>query len=158
MSEPKRRSVRMTDEEAWSFVADAHTGILTTLRRDGVPIALPIWFAAIDRRIYVSTRGKKLARVRNDPRASFLVEAGERWAELQAVHLTGTARVLESVDEHLQRRIGEEMARKYASSQTATKAMPKATREHYTTSSGGTIEFVPDERMLTWDNNHLGLS
>ena len=35
------------------------------------------------------TRTKKLARLRHDPRASFLIESGERWAELLAVHLTG---------------------------------------------------------------------
>ena len=56
-------SPRMTEEEIWSFVTDAHTGILTTLRRDGVPIALPLWFACLDRRIYFRTRGKKLARI-----------------------------------------------------------------------------------------------
>ena len=55
--------------------------IMTTLRRDGMPIAMPMWFAAIDERIYVNTRGKKLHRHRHMIRAaSFLVESGERVA------------------------------------------------------------------------------
>ena len=154
----QRRSVRMSDDEAWAFVTSAHTGILTTLRRDGYPIGLPIWFVVLDRRIYVSTRGKKVQRVRNDPRCSFLVEAGERWAELQAVHFTCEANVLDHLDDVLARRIAEEMNRKYAAFRTAAPAMPAATREHYTRSAGAVIELTPHERILTWDNNHLGLS
>ena len=71
--------VRLGEEEAWAELEHAHTGILTTLRRDGRPVSLPVWFAALDRRIYVRTPAKtrKVEHVRNDPRATFLVERGE---------------------------------------------------------------------------------
>jgi hypothetical protein len=154
---PRRRSVRMTPDEAWAFVEQAHTGIFTTLRRDGVPIAMPLWFAALDRRIYVVTRGKKVARVRNDARCSFLVEDGVRWAELRAVHLTGTAQVIDPSPD-LAGRIAAEMERKYASFRTAPKKMPTATRDHYAKTAGSTIELVPDDRILSWDNHNLGLA
>ena len=154
--EPKRRGVRMTEDEAWAFVEAAHTGIFTTLRRDGVPIALPIWFATLDRRIYVATRGKKVKRVAHDSRCSFLVEAGERWAELQAVHLTGQAAVIDP-DEALMARFGQQIKQKYSAYRTTSKAMPKATSDHYAT-VGAMIEIVPDERIVSWDNNFLGLS
>lgn len=157
MSTKKRPSVRMSEDEAWAFLTDAHTGILTTLRRDGFPITLPIWFAVIDRRIYVSTRGKKVLRARRDPRASFLVEDGERWAELRAVHATCDAEVLDEVDDDLAARIAAEMERKYAAFRTTTKAMPKATRDHYVKASGATIELVPHDKLLTWDNTKLAL-
>ena len=39
--------VRLTSDEAWAFVEHAHTGIFTTLRRDGQPVALPVWFATV---------------------------------------------------------------------------------------------------------------
>jgi len=32
---------RLSPEEAWAVVEASHTGIFTSLRRDGVPIALP---------------------------------------------------------------------------------------------------------------------
>jgi len=146
----------MSDDEAWDFVERGHTGIFTTLRRDGVPIALPVWFATLDRRIYLVTRGKKVRRVAHDARASFLVEAGERWAELQAVHLTGRASIIEpSAD--LTQRIAEQMAAKYSAFRTAAKEMPAATKAHYA-KAGATIELVPDERIVSWDNHHLGLA
>jgi nitroimidazol reductase NimA-like FMN-containing flavoprotein (pyridoxamine 5'-phosphate oxidase superfamily) len=152
----KPRSVRMTTDEAWEFVEAAHTGIFTTLRRDGYPIALPVWFVTLDRRIYIVTRGKKVLRARHDARCSLLVEAGERWAELRAVHLTCRAEVIEP-DGALDRRISEEMARKYTAFQTPSTAMPEETKQHYAKTMGTIIELVPDERILSWDNNHLGI-
>lgn len=157
MADRGARSIRMSEDEAWAFVADAHTGILTTLRRDGSPIALPIWFAVVDRRIYVSTRGKKVLRVRHDPRCSFLVEAGDRWAELEAVHLSCTGRVLDELSDDLRERIGAEMHRKYAAFRTATRSMPTATRAAYDPAAGAMIELTVDGRILTWDNRRLGL-
>lgn len=147
-------SPRMTDDEIWSFVTDAHTGIMTTLRSDGVPISLPLWFVCLDRHVYLRTRGKKLTRIANDPRASFLVESGEHWAELKAVHLTGKAEIVD-LDEELANRFRVEMDRKYATFRTPANEMPETTAKHYATSMRGVIRFTPDERVLNWDNAKL---
>ena len=155
-AKPVGASVRMTEDEAWSVIEASHTGILTTLRRDGRPVALPIWFVALDRRVYVSTRGKKVARVRHDDRASFLVEAGERWAELRAAHMDCRARVIEPTSV-LSERIRVALDQKYGAFRTAGTAMPSATRDHYRKAQGAVIELVPDGKLLTWDNNRLGI-
>ncbi|MGH9137555.1 MAG: pyridoxamine 5'-phosphate oxidase family protein [Acidimicrobiales bacterium] len=42
--------VRLTDDEAWAFLENGHIGILTSLRRDGWPVSLPVWFVVLDRR------------------------------------------------------------------------------------------------------------
>jgi nitroimidazol reductase NimA-like FMN-containing flavoprotein (pyridoxamine 5'-phosphate oxidase superfamily) len=146
-------SLRLTDDEIWDFVAAAHTGIFTTLRRDGVPIAMPVWFACHDRKIYIRTRGKKLKRVAHDRRASFLVESGEKWAELKAVHFTGSAELVH-LDTALAAAVAAELTRKYTASRTATKDMPAKTAEHYA-SSMQWVRFTPDERILNWDNAKL---
>ena len=151
-----RRSVRMTDDEAWQMLEQSVNGILTTLRRDGRPVALPIWYVVLDRRIYLTTRGKKVDRARNDPRCSFLVEAGERWADLRAVHLECLVAVIEP-DPDLAARIAEATGAKYAAYRTRTTAMPSATRERYAVQPGAVLELTPQGKMLTWDNRHLGL-
>jgi len=140
------------------MVAASHTGIFTTLRRDGMPITLPVWYVAVDHVIYIVTPAgtKKVARVRHDGHASFLVESGERWAELKAVALTGRADIVEGDDE-LTGRIREALAAKYANYRTAPHDMPEATRRHYGR-SGAIIRFVPDDRILSWDNARLGLA
>ena len=45
--------VRLTEDEAWERLATSHTGIITTLRRDGWPVSLPMWFAVVDRKSYM---------------------------------------------------------------------------------------------------------
>jgi nitroimidazol reductase NimA-like FMN-containing flavoprotein (pyridoxamine 5'-phosphate oxidase superfamily) len=147
-------SVRLTDDEAWAVLAASHTGILTSLRRDGVPIALPLWFVVLDWHIYVSgpASARRVGRIRRDPRVSFLVESGERWAELRAVHVTGRARVVTEPD--VLARVADALDAKYRAFRTPRAVMPAATRGHYEVQLA-TIEITPDERILSWDNARL---
>jgi nitroimidazol reductase NimA-like FMN-containing flavoprotein (pyridoxamine 5'-phosphate oxidase superfamily) len=147
--------VRLSEDEAWAVLAAAHTGIFTTLRRDGMPIALPVWFVVLDRSICLAapSRTKKVARLRNDPRASFLVESGERWAELEAVHLTGTVEFVDDLEVIAQ--IDDALDGKYAPFRTARAAMPEKTQQHY---AGRTfLRLRPDVRIVSWDNRRLPL-
>ena len=144
-------SVRLSDDEAWAVIEGAHTGILTTLRKDGSPITLPVWFVVLDRMICMRTpaRTKKVKRIRRDPRASFLVEAGERWAELEAVHLNGTVEIVDG-DETLEKQIEQGLDEKYAAFRTPREEMSDAARAAY--SDYAYLRLVPEGRMLTWDN------
>jgi PPOX class probable F420-dependent enzyme len=146
--------IRLSVDEAWDTIDRAHTGILTTLRRDGVPVSLPVWFVVLDRRICVSgpAHTKKFARIVRDPRVSFLVESGERWADLVGVHLTGTARIV--ADEQLLDRVATALANKYDRFRTPRDQMPDKTRAHYETPNT-TIEITPDDRILSWNNARL---
>jgi PPOX class probable F420-dependent enzyme len=148
------RSIRLGIDEVWETLRHAHTGVLTTLRRDGVPISLPVWFAALDRRIYVSgpAHTKKFARIARDPRVGFLVESGDRWAELLGVHLTGIARVID--DPALLERVAVALTDKYAGFRTPRDEMPDPTRANYETAVT-TIEITPDDRVLSWANARL---
>ncbi|MGH9112857.1 MAG: pyridoxamine 5'-phosphate oxidase family protein [Acidimicrobiales bacterium] len=148
------RSVRLSDDEAWTILERSHTGILTSLRRDGWPISLPVWFVALDRRIYVAGQAhtKKFARVRHDPRVCFVVESGTRWAELVGVQLTGRARLLDD-GEPLERATAA-LGSKYERFRTPRSQMPSTTRQHYETRTA-TLEIVPDDRILSWDNARL---
>jgi PPOX class probable F420-dependent enzyme len=149
-------SVRMSHEEAWAELAAAHTGILTSLRRDGGPISLPVWFVVVDERIYVGgpARSKKVTRVSHDPRVAFLVESGERWRDLRAVHITGRARIVDPSETDLLERVGALSDAKYATFRTPREEMPDATQRHYAVEHA-TIEVTPDDRVLTWDNARL---
>jgi hypothetical protein len=119
--------IRLDDDEAWAVLEAAHTGILTTLRADGSPVTLPMWFVALDRTICFTTfeGTKKLARVQRDPRASFLVESGERWAELRAVHRRWHGRDRRRRDRRP--RIDAAARRKFSAFRTARSEMPAAT-------------------------------
>jgi PPOX class probable F420-dependent enzyme len=150
-------SIRLSRAEAWEVLGHSHTGILTSLRSDGVPITLPVWFVALDEHVYVDAvaRTKKVARIRRDPRVSFLVESGERWQELRGVHLTGRARIMS--EPALIERVREALGEKYAGYAGDRSAMPADTRSHYEVEHL-IIEIDPDERILSYDNARIPLT
>lgn len=146
--------IQFTDDEEREFLTTMHTGVVTTLRRDGWPISLPVWFAYVDEAIYLRTptKSKKVGRVRHDDRACFLVEAGEAWAELHAVIWLG--RLVEVTDNDLRDRAGAVITAKYVGFGTLRAKMPDATKQHYGTRDV-MYELRPTERRLTWDNRKL---
>jgi PPOX class probable F420-dependent enzyme len=150
-------SIRLSREEAWAELAAAHTGIFTTLRADGVPISLPVWFVAFDERIYVASpvHRKKVGRIERDPRVSFLVESGERWAELKGVHLTGRAHRIDDAERIA--KVRDLLDQKYGGFRAKRAAMPVSTRSQYETEIA-VMEIVPDERILSFDNARIELA
>jgi nitroimidazol reductase NimA-like FMN-containing flavoprotein (pyridoxamine 5'-phosphate oxidase superfamily) len=146
-------SIRLSEEEAWAELARAHTGIFTTLTRDGWPISLPMWFAAVDRRIYLRTpsKSKKLARIRQDTRGNFLVERGERWRELCAVMLRVEVQRIEPGEEF--DRAAEALVKKYAGFAESPGTLTDATRQHY--SDMVMLRLTPVGPAITWDNARI---
>ena len=145
--------IQLSEEEVWAFTEAGHTGILTTLRRDGRPVSLPLWFVAFDGFVYFSTpsRSKKVSRVKNDPRACFLVESGLAWRELKAVMMDGAVDVV--ADETLRDRVGAELDRKYSGFRPDLGRAPDATKKHYGSGSA-TLRFTP-KSWISWDNAKL---
>jgi len=148
--------VAFNEEELWQFLEDSHTGILTTLRADGWPLAVPVWFTAHEHRVYVQTpaRTRKVAHVRRDPRVCFTAEAGEAWAELRAVVLTGTAEIVPDGEE--KDRAMSRVSEKYGKFRLAASKTPAVTTRFYDVEAA-VIRIVPDPRQLSWDNRKLRL-
>jgi hypothetical protein len=149
-------SVRLSQEEAWEAITGSHTGILTTLRRDGWPISLPVWFTVLDGAIFVRTpaTAKKAVRVRRDERACFLVEAGLTWHELRAVVLPVRASIVG--DDALVAEVEGAIERKYARFRPTRSSMPDTTRAHYAVERAF-IRLAPTGRILSWDNARIPL-
>jgi len=146
-------SVRLSDDEAWDVLAGSHTGVLTTLRRDGFPVSLPVWFVVDDGAILVAgpAASHKFGRIRHDDRASFLVESGLRWAELRAVHVTGRAEIVEDPDWEA---IDALIDAKYLGARTPRAEMPASARARYD-AARSLLRIRPDRPLITWDNARL---
>jgi PPOX class probable F420-dependent enzyme len=146
-------SVRLTEDEMYAFLADAHTGVLSTLRRDGSPASMPMWFVLLDRDVYIRTLAgsRKTGHMRRDPRVSFLVERGRAWTELQAVVLSGRA-VIET-DPALTAGVDDAFACKYAGF-LMPDAAPDATRRHYAAERVH-VRIAVQRTPRTWNNAKL---
>ena len=123
------------------------------MRRDGMPISLPVGYAPMRRRVYLHTppHSKKLARVRRNPLVAFLCETGERWVELRAVHFTGTASIV--ADPSIIQDVSNAFDARYAALRAPRRELPDSARAQYR--DFHVIEIEPDARVLSWDNARL---
>jgi nitroimidazol reductase NimA-like FMN-containing flavoprotein (pyridoxamine 5'-phosphate oxidase superfamily) len=150
--------IALAEDELWRFIDAAPTAIVTTLRRDGWPVSLPVWFAVLDHRIYLKTyrRMRKVARIARDARASFVVEEGRVWTQLRAVSLSATAEVLPPGPETDAGR--RALRAKYPSEiDVPMDRLPEASRAFYAGSEDVIVKLTPVGRSLSWDNSRLRL-
>ncbi len=149
--------IGLSDDELWDYVAAAHTGIVTTLRRDGWPVSLPVWFAALDRRIYFTTYPtmRKAARIAHDARSAFLVEDGHRWTELRAVTMYATAEILPDGPES-QAAVAALGAKYPPEIDVPVDRLPAASRAYYAAEKV-IVRLTPTTAPMSWDNSRLRL-
>lgn len=68
---------RMQPADVAEFLAQPHVAVLATLRRDGRPYTVPVWFLERDGRFWISGTYERVwcRQLRHDPRASLCIEA-----------------------------------------------------------------------------------
>ncbi len=96
----------MTDAQREAFLAERRYAILTTLRPDGTPVSVPVWYEWDGQtlRMFAYETGGKLKRLANDSRATVLVtnhpEEIEKWVSFDGsitVHAEGGIEMAERV-------------------------------------------------------------
>jgi PPOX class probable F420-dependent enzyme len=67
----------MKSDDMETFLAEPHVGVLATLRRDGLPYTVPVWFLWRDDRFWISGTYERVwcRQLEADPRASLCIEA-----------------------------------------------------------------------------------
>lgn len=147
-------TIQLDQHDAWAMVASSTTGIVTTLQRDGYPVTLPVWFVVQGATVYFRTpaRSKKIGRISNDPRASFLVESGDQWSRLKAVSFTASATIVH--DEMLTSAVSDLLAKKYEAKRADHSVLPGATVRYYEAASL-VVKLQPVGRIISWDNSRI---
>jgi len=93
----QRDLVKMTDEEVWDFLEQAHSLQVATIGKDGAPHLTTVWFGIKDGRILFETYGKsqKVMNLRRDNRIAVLAEDGTTYDTLRGVSINGTAEIID---------------------------------------------------------------
>ena len=111
---------QMTDEQRDAFLRGPRIATLVTLREDGSPTALAIWFDwdGERARMFTERTSHKLARIRADPRVSLTIAeptgVPEAWVTIE-----GSARIVESGGIELAR----QLAPRYYEPEKAARAL-----------------------------------
>ena len=91
---------RMTPEECWSFLRNpVRTGKLATVRKDGRPLVVPVWYD-LEGEVLVFMTGPdsiKARNIRHEPRVSVCVD--DEVTPFAYVELAGTAVMSDDADQ-----------------------------------------------------------
>ena len=89
----QRDAIRMSEEELETFLAGQRVVSCATIGRDGWPHVMPLWYLPRDGSLWVWTyaASQKVRNLERDPRATLVVEAGERYEELRGVMIKARA-------------------------------------------------------------------
>jgi PPOX class probable F420-dependent enzyme len=141
----------MTNGEAWAFLKNQYTMILSTVDNIGLPHVTPVWYVVHSGRIYFRAQPykKKIRNLMKRPQVSAVVEDGERYTELRGVMIQGIAKIIDR-DKTMRKLIFSMLAEKYANLRD-TEAMPKIWRERYGQEHRVVVEIAPTN-LVSWDN------
>jgi nitroimidazol reductase NimA-like FMN-containing flavoprotein (pyridoxamine 5'-phosphate oxidase superfamily) len=156
---PLSRKLALDDAQIAEIMASCWNCRIATVGPGARINLTPMWFGWAGGRVYIYGRGQKVVNLRRNPTCSIIIDRNERFPELQAVMLQGSATVLEdaaaeAADPHLaEARV--QMGRKYNGGHgEAAVEDPPANGATARGDNGRWIVMVPDS-TLTWDNFKL---
>jgi PPOX class probable F420-dependent enzyme len=151
----RRDQIKMTDEEADAFLADARVVVVATNGHDGFPHLMPLWFFIRDGDVWAWTYAKsqKVRNLERDPRATLQVETGTEYQELRGVMLKCDVTLVRDTEQVAE--IGLEIFRKYSGG--AGGQLADEVREMVLNQARKRVamRFCERERA-TWDHRKLG--
>jgi PPOX class probable F420-dependent enzyme len=144
----------MTPKEVREFLRAQRTLILSTLKRDGAPVAHALWFTYLDDAVYFDTQSEsfKARNIRRDPRVCCLVEAGETYFALRGVMIQGRCAPVEDPAEIA--RVEAAAAEKSARIGSGLEDLPGwfgENRKGRRARGGRVMLKVPLEKVTTWN-------
>lgn len=106
--------------------------LLTTFRKNGSPVATPVWFSLAGDRLYVFTdlESGKVKRIRNDPRA--ILSPSDFFGRSKGGRISAEARLLDRAgSEVADRALREKYGRRYRLAQAVIRLLGKSSRRAF---------------------------
>ena len=153
---PSRRElISLSEAEIRDYLRRQKTLIIVSNGKDGYPHPMPMWFHAdAEGCLYCTTfrKAQKVFNWRRDPKASLLVESGEKYAELKSLVIYATTEIIDDFDA---------VCDALVNITTKGRQVTREQAEEIRAQVGGTaakrvlLKFTP-ERYVSWDHAKLG--
>jgi nitroimidazol reductase NimA-like FMN-containing flavoprotein (pyridoxamine 5'-phosphate oxidase superfamily) len=131
---------------------------IATVSASGEINLTPMWFGWVNNKMFVTARGQKVVNLRRNPKCTVLVDRNERFPELQAIMMRGTAKILENADEEAAEpdlaAARVQMGSKYNGGHSAPVDDPPPNGATAGGRNRRWIVFTP-QKIVTWDNFKL---
>jgi PPOX class probable F420-dependent enzyme len=98
--QPRRRQIRLTDEEQAAFLAGNRKAALATLDPDGFPHLVAMTYGVKDGVFYMTSYAKaqKVLNIQRNPKVALMIEAGGAYSELRGVMVRGDCEIAAGAD------------------------------------------------------------
>ncbi|MEU6268751.1 PPOX class F420-dependent oxidoreductase [Saccharopolyspora shandongensis] len=153
----RRGQITMSEDEIVDFIARRRIVVLATVKADGRPHLVPMWFVHDGPVIEVWSYGRsqKTLNLRRDPRATLLLETGTEYGELRGVSLECDVQFLDAPEDV--ERIGLSLAERYGTAAPGELAASEEARAVLRAKAAKRVglRFTPT-RKITWDHRKLG--
>ena len=145
----RRRQIRFTLEEQAAFLRGHRKAALATIGEGGFPHVVAMNFFAKEGAFYLTSYAKaqKVVNIRRNAKVGLMVEAGDKYSELQGVMVRGHCEIIEGED--AVRAAFADMAR----ARGASYERPSAA--HDTAPKRVVLKIIP-EKITSWDHTKLG--
>jgi PPOX class probable F420-dependent enzyme len=156
MSSAARDASRMSEPEAWDLIAGLRKLQVATVGPDGAPHLVTMFHVVLDGRLrfWTYAKSQKIRNLERDPRLTCLVEAGDEYAELRGVQITGRAQIVRAREDVAA--TGHAVVRRMLGLDPAVEPDPPLAQEvdrqvARQARKRVAVEVVP-ERLATWDH------
>jgi PPOX class probable F420-dependent enzyme len=154
----RRDQIALDDDECAAYLASQRTVVLASIGSDGAPHVVPMWFCLRDGVVNTWTyaTSQKARNLARDPRATLLVEDGERYDVLRGVMVRAEAELID--DPEAVFGVGWDIAVRYAGGEEPTDPDARAGMEGFVRAQAAkrvAHRFVPVE-VTSWDHRKLG--
>ena len=156
MGDSRRKRIRMTDEEMWTFIEEQKSLQVACLEKDGSIHLSTLWFAVLAERLAFGTytKSQKIMKLHRDNRITVLLEDGLEYENLRGMMIKGRA-VLHADDENG----GADEVRRVARA-VMRRNQPEIPEEHFESAvelwaAKRTAVVVEPETVISWDHTKL---
>lgn len=145
--QPRRKQIRLTEDEQAAFLRDHRKAALATLDPQGFPHLVAMTYGVKDGIFYMTSYAKaqKVLNIRRNPKVALMIEAGGTYSELRGVMVRGDCEILE----------GEDAVREAWGVISGASSTPRR-RETTDSAAKRVVLKVTPHKIASWDHSKLG--
>jgi PPOX class probable F420-dependent enzyme len=145
--QPRRRSIRLTEEEQAAFLRDNRKTALATIDQDGFPHLVAMTYGVKNGIYYMTSYAKaqKVLNIRRNPKVALMIEAGGAYSELRGVMVRGECEIIE----------GKDAVREAWAVISGPSATPRRRETNDSAAKRVALKVTP-HKTVSWDHSKLG--
>ena len=145
----RRRQIQLSPDEQAVFLREHRKGALATFDPNGFPHLVAMNFLMKDGAFYMTSyrKAQKVVNIQRNPKVALMVEAGDKYSELQGVMVRGRCEIIDGA---------EAVRATFAAMAEARGATTERPRGSADSAPKRVVLKIIPEKITSWDHRKLG--